>query len=55
MSKLLEMTHAHWIFRCITKHHKTKDTKVLIVQEDLMQEIERLLDTDAEGVVQEDR
>ena len=55
MTKLLEMTHAQWIFCCITKHHKTKGTKVLAVQEDLMTEIERLLDTGAEGVAQEDR
>ena len=55
MSKLLEMTHHQWIYRCITKHHKTKGTKVLAVQEDLMTEIERLLDTGAEGVAQEDR
>ena len=55
VSKLLEMTHAQWIYRCITKHHKTKGTKVLAVQEDLMTEIERLLDTGAEGVAQEDR
>ena len=55
VSKLIAMTHAQWIFRCITKHHHTKGTKVLAIQEDLMREIERLLDTGVEGVAQEDR
>ena len=50
VSKLLEITHAQWIFRCITKHHSNKGTKVLAIQEDLMRELERLLDTGVEGV-----
>ena len=29
VGKLLEMAHTQWIFRCITKHHKTKGTKTL--------------------------
>ena len=53
--KLFEMTHAQWIFRCITKHHSTKGTKVLAKQETLMREIENLLDTGVEGVAEEDR
>ena len=49
------MTHAQRIFRCITKHHRTKRTKVQAIQEDVMREIERLLNTGVEGVAQEDR
>ena len=29
VSKLLEMTHAQWIFRCISKHHHTKGSLVM--------------------------
>jgi len=43
VSKLLAMTHAQWIFRCITKHHRTKGTIVLKATEDLLQEVERQL------------
>ena len=31
VGKLLELTHSQWIYRCITKHHKTKGTKVFSV------------------------
>ena len=55
VGKLLELTHSQWIYRCITKHHKTKGTKVLKLREDLFQEINRLLDAGAEGVAPEDR
>ena len=30
VGKLIEMTHKQWIFRCITKHHRTKGTKALV-------------------------
>ena len=55
VGKLLELTHSQWIYRCITKHHKTKGTKVLAAREDLFQEIERLLDVGTEGVAPEDK
>ena len=47
VGKLLEMTHAQWIFRCITKHHSTKGALVLRAHEDLLGEIERQLDMGA--------
>ena len=55
VGKLLELTHSQWIYRCITKHHKTKGTKVLAAREDLFQEIKRLLDVGTEGVAPEDK
>ena len=51
----LERTHTQWIFRYITKHHSTNGTKVLAMQEDLIREVERLLNTGVEGVTEEDR
>ena len=44
VTKLLEMTHAQWIFRCISKHHRTKGSLVLKANEDLLKEIDRQLD-----------
>ena len=43
-AKLLEMTHAQWIFCCITKHHRTKGTKVLANQQGVLRAIEQQLD-----------
>ena len=54
-SKLLEMTHAQWIFRCITKHHQTKGMIVLKPTEDLLQEVERQLSMGADNVPEDDR
>ena len=55
MGQLLELTHAQWIFRCITKHHTTKGIKVLAAHKDLFQEIERQLDSDVEGVAPDNK
>ena len=55
VGKLLEMTHAQWIFRCITKHHRTKGTIVLKATEDLLQEVERQLNMGADNVSENDR
>ena len=55
VSKLLEMTHAQWIFRCITKHHRTKGTIVLKATEDLLQEVERQLSMGVDNVSEDDR
>ena len=41
VSKLLEMTHVQWIFRCISKHHPTKGSLVMKANKDLLSEIER--------------
>ena len=55
VSKLLEMTHAQWIFRCITKHHRTKGTIVFKATEDLLQEVERQLSMGVDNVSENDR
>ena len=49
------MTHSQWLFRCITKHHRTKDTLVLARKEDLLKEIERQLDMEVDAIVDEDQ
>ena len=43
VERLLAMNHKQWIFRCTTKHHRTKGTKVLANQRDVLREIERQL------------
>ena len=55
VGKLLQMTHSQWIFRCITKHHKTKGTKAIATQQDLLRAIERQLDMGLASVAPEDQ
>ena len=55
VGKLLEMTHAQWNFRCITKLHQTKRTIVLKANKDLLQEVERQLSMGVDNVSEEDR
>ena len=55
VSKLLEMTHAQWIFRCISKHHRTKGSLVMKANEDLLCEIERQLDMGVDCVADKDK
>ena len=55
VSKLLEMTHAQWIFRCISKHHRTKGSLVMKANEDLLNEIERQLDMGVDCVADKDK
>ena len=55
VGKLLEMTHAQWIFRCISKHHRTKGSLVLKANEDLLTEIERQLDMGVDCVAAKDK
>ena len=55
VSKLLAMTHSQWLFRCITKHHRTKGTLVLARKEDLLREIECQLDMGVDAIADEDR
>ena len=55
VGKLLAMTHAQWIFRCISKHHRTKGTKVLRANDDLLREIDRQLDMGVECVSEADK
>ena len=55
VGKLLAMTHAQWIFRCISKHHRTKGTKVLRANDNLLREIDRQLDMGVECVSEADK
>ena len=55
VGKLLEMTHAQWIFCCISKHHRTKGSLVLKANEDLFREIERQLDMGVDYAADKDK
>ena len=55
VTKLLEMTHAQWIFRCISKHHRTKGSLVLKANEDLLKEIDRQLDMGVDCIAGKDK
>ena len=55
VTKLLEMTHAQWIFRCISKHHRTKGSLVMKANEDLLREIERQLDMGVDCIAGKDK
>ena len=52
--KLLTMSHSQWLFRCITKHHRTKGTLVLARKEELLKEIERQLDMGVDAIADKD-
>ena len=55
VGKLLAMTHSQWIFRCISKHHRTQGSLVIATKEELMKEIERQLDMGVDAIADEDR
>ena len=55
VSKLLEMTHAQWIFWCIRKHHRTERTIVLKTTKDLLQEAEWQLSMGVDNMSEDDR
>ena len=56
ISKLLAMTHGMWIFRCISKHHRTKGKLVLDSKARLFKEIEeRQLAMGEEAITEEDK
>ena len=50
VTKLLEMTHSQWIFRCITKHHSTNGTNVLNTKKEVFREIESQLEMGLEAL-----
>ena len=54
VKRLLAMNHKQWIFQCITKHHRTKGTKVLANQRDVLRKIERQLNRGVSLLVPED-
>ena len=55
VERLLAMNHKQWIFRCTTKHHRTKGTKVLANQRDVLRKIERQLATGVRSLAPEDQ
>ena len=55
VSQLLSITHAQWIFRCITKHHHTNGTNALKSRQEVLTKIEQQLDKGLEGLPPEDQ
>ena len=55
ISKLLAMTLSMWIFKCISKHHRTKRKLVLDLKAKLFKEIERQLAMWEEAIAEEDK
>ena len=49
------MTHDMWIFRCISKHHRTKGKLVLDSKAKLFKEIERQLAMGEDAFAEEDK
>jgi len=45
ITQLLQLTHSQWIYRNISKHHKTNGTLQLAARADVIREIDRQLDT----------
>ena len=55
VGKLLAMTHSQWIFRCISKHHRTKGMKALATREELSAEIGRQKELGEDAMAEEDK
>ena len=55
VSQLLGITHAQWIFCCITKHHHTNGTNALKSRKEVLTNIELQLDKGLEGLPPEDQ
>ena len=53
ITKILEITHAQWICRNMTKHHHTKGAKLLHRKEAVLAEIERQLSIGISGLPEE--
>ena len=51
----MEVSHAQWIYRNLTKHHATNGTIALQAREDLMREVERQLDMGLNNLPPESR
>ena len=55
ISRILQITHAQWIFRNTTLHDKIRGTLRLKERKDLLKEVGRLVDIDPMGVPPESR
>ena len=55
VSQLLSITHAQWIFCCITKHHHTNGTNALKSRKEVLTKVEQQLDKGLEGLPPEDQ
>jgi hypothetical protein len=53
--KLLEVTHAQWLYRCIQTHDKAAGTLRTLRKEELQREIDRQLETGSEDLLEEDQ
>lgn len=50
LDQLLSLTHTQWICRNLTKHHRTKGTKVLASRDQIQKEIEHQLSLGTDGL-----
>ncbi len=55
ITKLLETTHAQWLFRCIQTHNKAAGVLRTLQKEELQREIERHLEEGTEDLLEEDQ
>ena len=55
VGKLLAMTHSQWIFRCISKHHRTKGLKALVTRDALQKEVVRQKKLGVDAMAEEDK
>jgi len=55
VGQLLHLTHSQWIYRCITKHHRTKGTKAIARREALEQEVHRQRQLGEDAMAEEDK
>jgi len=53
--KLLEATHAQWLYRCIQMHDTTSGALRTTRKEELQREIDRQLEADTDGLLEEDQ
>jgi hypothetical protein len=53
--KLLETTHAQWLFRCIQTHNKAAGVQRTLRKEELQRKIERHLEEGTEDLLEEDQ
>jgi hypothetical protein len=53
--KLLETTHAQWLFRCIQVHDRAQDTQATLRKEELQKKIEAQQDLGYDRLLKEDQ
>ncbi len=55
VTKLLEMTHGQWLYRCIQVHDRVQGTQATLQKEELQKEIEAHQELEYDGLLDEDQ